>query len=80
MADADFTISDDGEWFCPALEKQIAHGLCWEYCFAGLGGPVDVADELRRWIEGSDKFSSLDDFHRVCRACDHCQWQDELAD
>jgi hypothetical protein len=64
----------EDEWFCPAVERRIADGLCWEYCFAGCGGPVDAARNLRRWIEDSNRFSSLEDFHEVCRTCEHCQW------
>ena len=59
------------EWFCPAVERQIAHGLCWEYSYAGRGGPSDTAGELRQWIGHSGKFASLEDFHRVCQLCEH---------
>jgi hypothetical protein len=61
-------------WYCPAVEKEIAHGLCWEYCFAEIGGSVDTAYQLDRWIETTKKFKNIDDFHNVCEKCIHCQW------
>lgn len=38
---------DKNVWYCPATEKEIAEGLCWEYCFVDKGGPIDTAYELR---------------------------------
>ena len=59
------------EWFCPAVEKMIDAGLCWEYVFANGGGPTDTANELKEWIKTNDKFSSLKEFHLVCKKCEH---------
>lgn len=67
------------EWFCPAVDRQIASGLCWEYYYAGRGGPVEMAGELRRWIQQSGRFASLEDFHRVCETCEHRQWRSGLG-
>lgn len=65
---------ESDSWFCPAVEKEIEHGLCWEYCFADIGGPADTAYELRRWIELTKKFMNIEDFHKLCEKCVHCQW------
>lgn len=62
------------KWYCPAKEEIIEWGLCWEYCFVDLGGPADTGFKLKHWIEHSGKFSNLDDFHKVCEKCVHCQW------
>jgi hypothetical protein len=62
------------EWFCPAVQTRIEQGLCWEYCFAGEGGPTDAVGDLDRWIEESPRLSSLEEFHSVCRTCAHRQW------
>jgi hypothetical protein len=61
-------------YYCPAIEKEIDIGLCWEYCFADMGGPLDIANELKMWIKLLGKFSSIEDFHKVCDKCPHCQW------
>ena len=61
-------------WYCPAVEKEIEHGLCWEYCFAGIGGPTDTAYELNRWVKLTKKFKDIEDFQKVCEKCIHCQW------
>ncbi|MGE5474884.1 MAG: hypothetical protein ACM3UU_11760 [Ignavibacteriales bacterium] len=66
--------SENDEWFCPAIENTILHGLCWEYCFASIGGPKDTEEELERWIATDNKFKSIDDFHEICKKCEHCQW------
>lgn len=58
----------DDLYYCPAVEKEIDIGLCWEYCF------VDMANELKKWIELSNKFTDIEDFHKVCDKCPHCQW------
>jgi hypothetical protein len=65
---------EDHRWFCPAFEQVIDHGFCWECCFAGSIGPRGTAEELRRWIGTSQRFASLEDFHRICACCEHCQW------
>ena len=49
-------------------------GLCWEYCFAEMGGPLDTANELNTWIEQDEKFHTIEEFHRICEVCIHCQW------
>lgn len=64
----------DDRWYCPATEKEINWGLCWEYCFADMGGPLDTACALKRWIKLSKKFKNVEDFHKVCETCIHCQW------
>ena len=61
-------------WYCPATEKEIDWGLCWEYCYIDTGGPIDTAYELKKWIELTKKFKDIEDFHRVCEKCIHCQW------
>ncbi len=66
-------MSEDS-WYCPAIEKEIDCGLCWEYCFATIGGPADITYELNRWIELSKRFTDIEDFHKVCKKCIHCQW------
>jgi hypothetical protein len=33
--------------YCPALRKEMLEGVCWEYRFAGRGGPIDTAEELK---------------------------------
>jgi len=64
----------DERWFCPAKEEEIVWGLCWEYCFAELGGPTDTELALKKWIEHSEKFNNVEEFHMVCEQCVHCQW------
>lgn len=59
------------EWFCPAMRKVIADGLCWEYYFARRGGPVDTAQELEAWIDKTGSYKDLDEFHKVCEQCEH---------
>jgi hypothetical protein len=61
-------------WYCPALEKEIVDGLCWEYCFATNGGPADASPELRNWIEQTKKYKDINEFHQACESCPHCQW------
>jgi hypothetical protein len=61
-------------WYCRAVDKVISHSVCWEYCFAHNGGPQDIALALDEWIEESDTYSNIEDFHKVCDACVHCQW------
>jgi hypothetical protein len=65
---------EDSRWFCPAFQQVIDHGLCWECCFAGTIGPTSTTEQLRLWIAKSDRFNALEDFHRVCASCQHCQW------
>lgn len=68
-------VNDEASrWFCPAFGRVIDHGLCWECCFAGCGGPRDTAEALLEWIAESQRFRSLEDFHKVCTSCEHCQW------
>lgn len=64
-------------WFCPALEKLIDEGLCWELCFADAGGPTDTRDKLKKWIEKSKNYKDISDFHRICKSCEHCQWNEK---
>jgi hypothetical protein len=61
-------------YYCPAVEKEIDVGHCWEYCFVDMGGPTDTAIELKKWIGQSSKFAGIEDFHKVCDKCPHCQW------
>ena len=61
-------------WYCPAVQKEIYHGLCWEYCFADMCGPIDTAYELKMWIKQTRKFKDIEDFHKICEKCEHCQW------
>jgi hypothetical protein len=68
---------DPNSWFCPAFRQVIPHGLCWECCFAGSVGPSDTTAHLCSWIDDSGRFDSLEDFHRVCALCEHCQWSRE---
>jgi hypothetical protein len=56
------------------MDKDINEGLCWEYCFADNGGPADTANELRKWIEETNRFIDIKDFHEVCENCVYCQW------
>lgn len=65
---------EENEWFCPAVEKVIDEGLCWEYCFADNGGPIDTAQELDLWIQDTKKFRNIEEFQMVCDRCTHCQW------
>lgn len=64
----------DDRWYCPATEKEIDWGLCWEYCFVDIGGSIDTALALKRWIELTMKFKDVEDFHKVCEKCIYCQW------
>jgi hypothetical protein len=61
-------------WYCPATGKEIDRRLCWEYCFVGIGGPIDTAYELKTWIEQTKRFMDIEDFHKFCEKCIHCQW------
>jgi hypothetical protein len=69
-----FTIIDNDLWYCPATEKEIDTGLCWEYCFIDKGGPIDTDCQLKRWIEQTKQFKDIEEFHKVCEKCNHCQW------
>ncbi len=70
----------EGHVFCPACDKVLSCSLCWEYCFADRGGPMDTATELKTWIRRSGKFSSLAGFHKICTQCPHCQWSPREKD
>ncbi|MBK8475900.1 MAG: hypothetical protein IPL39_06185 [Opitutaceae bacterium] len=61
-------------WHCPAVGAVIDGGLCWEYCLADSGGPIDTRKFLQKWIATSGRFAGLEDFHSVCASCPHCQW------
>ncbi|MHC1694286.1 MAG: hypothetical protein AB9835_03210 [Eubacteriales bacterium] len=60
--------------FCLALNKNIPDGLCWEYCFATLDGPIDAEYSLSKLIKNSNEYSSIADFHKVCHKCRNCKW------
>jgi hypothetical protein len=62
--------------FCPAFGQSIDDGLCWECSMADQGGPGTTAEELRRWVAASGRFSSIADFQRVCARCRYCPWRD----
>lgn len=62
------------QWPCPALERVIDGGLCWELAMAEHGGPVDAADDLRRWVAES-KYRTIAEFQSVCEGCSHCPWR-----
>ena len=64
----------EDSWYCPAIEKKLDYGLCWEYCFAEFGGPTDTTYELNKWIALTKKYIDVKDFHNVCKKCIHCQW------
>lgn len=70
----DIVDEEDRKWFCPAVERVIDEGKCWEYCFADNGGPIDTANELDLWIHKTKKFKNIEDFQQVCDRCTHCQW------
>jgi hypothetical protein len=40
--DVSTRTSQAGEWWCPALNRGIDHGLCWECCLADGDGPLDT--------------------------------------
>ena len=61
-------------FYCPAVEKEIDEGLCWKYCFADVGGPIDTTNDLKKWIIQSNRFTDIEGFHKVCGKCPHCQW------
>ena len=48
-------LNKDSEniFYCPAVEKDISLGLCWEFCFAGIGGPIDTYNDLLDFINTS---------------------------
>jgi len=69
----DLKVLKEEKWFCPGVEKTINIGLCWEYCFAGTG-PTDTKEDLLKWINENKKFLSLEEFHKTCEHCKHCQW------
>lgn len=60
-------------WHCPAFDRVIESGLCWECSMAGHGGPSDTAEWLRRWAAGS-RFGSVAGFQAVCAGCPHRPW------
>jgi len=69
-------VNDDAnQVFCPAFDRVIDDGLCWECCMADQGGPSDTTEELRRWVVLSGRFASVADFQRVCANCSHCAWR-----
>jgi hypothetical protein len=55
------------------VDREIDEGLCWEYCFAGQGGPSDTLRDLKQWIRLSRRYEDVEDFHRICAACAHRQ-------
>ncbi|VBB09171.1 Hypothetical protein LUCI_4457 [Lucifera butyrica] len=60
----------ENERYCPALNRKISDGLCWEYYFAGRGGPKDTMVELSNWISKSKKYKDIGAaFHEICEAC-----------
>ena len=61
--------------FCPAFDRHIDIGLCWECCMADQGGPTDTAVQLRNWIVDSQRFASIAEFQKVCALCEHCVWR-----
>lgn len=65
--------AENNTWYCKATDAKIDKGLCWEYCFSGRGGPTDTAEKLNEWIKKSNKYNTLDDFHKVCEKCPHYQ-------
>jgi hypothetical protein len=69
-------LSDKGDQvFCPAFDRRIDDGLCWECCMAEQGGPTDTAAQLRRWVAESQRFASIAEFQQVCALCPHCAWR-----
>ncbi len=64
-------------YFCPALNYTICEGECWEYCFAGNGGPVDTRDWLINKLKDLKNINSLEDFHKICDKCPYCCWARE---
>lgn len=76
-APKDINIVPDEMYYCPAMEKKISEGLCWEHCFAGSIGPKDTMKQLQKYIEHSKRFKDFKDFHKICSTCKHCQWPEE---
>lgn len=70
----DIADEEEREWYCPAVERVIDEGLCWEYCFADNGGPIDTANELDLWIRKTKKFRDIKELQKICVRCTHCQW------
>jgi len=70
----DVITMPDNLWYCPAINEQIDQGLCWEYCFAEIGAPTDTSYWLNSWIKNTNKYKNVEDFHKVCEKCIHCQW------
>jgi hypothetical protein len=66
---------ESGRVFCPAFDRVIDDGLCWECCMAGQGGPTDTAEALRRWVARSGRYASVAEFQQVCADCPHCAWR-----
>lgn len=64
----------NNSWFCPGTGDVIAEGLCWEYCFAENGGPIDTTEKLNAWIQQTKKYKDISEFHKVCENCTSCQW------
>ena len=60
-------------WHCPAFDRIIEGGFCWECSMAEYGGPTDTAEWLRHWAAGSS-FGSVADFQAVCAFCPHRPW------
>ena len=69
--------TENNAWYCKAIDAEIDRGLCWEYCLAGSGGPIDTTNKLTLWIKNSNKYSTLDNFHKVCENCPHYQCNKE---
>jgi hypothetical protein len=55
------------------VDREIDEGLCHQYCFAGDIGSEDTMRDLKRWIKLSRRYEGVEDFHRICAACPHCQ-------
>ena len=64
----------DIDWHCPALEKRIPEGMCWEYAMANRGGPPDALKELEQLIQTHERLKSLDHFQSFCQECQHKPW------
>lgn len=71
---------EQSRWFCPAFRQVIDSGLCWECAMADRIGPVDTAEELRQWVADTGRFSSVQEFQRVCDGCPHCPWREPSAE
>lgn len=67
-------VMGNKDYYCPLLQKDIYEGLCWEICFANIAIKLEGISEFQNFLSRSNKYKTVEDAHKVCAECVHCQW------